>query len=334
MSITQVYLREKKQYVPVTITSRDKPEIDKDIIQRWQSIINLTADIVDIPAGLIMKVTESHMEVFCKSETEGNPYSTHDKEVLGSGLYCETVIGTDGMLEIENALEDEKWKDNPDIALSMIAYLGYPIKWPDNEIFGTICVLDHKAHKFSDKYKKLLLEFKTAIELDLELEMNKERLIYLSEMDMLTNTYNRHKTEGLIENEFKRIKRNNSCLSIGVCDLDRFKYINDTYGHGKGDEVLKAFSQAVRSRIRSTDMFGRWGGDEFVLICPDTDKAGIEQLICKTLPDILHEVRKVAKEVDLSYGCSMSMAGDTSHHQMIKRADDMMYSMKNLHKKE
>jgi hypothetical protein len=87
----------------------------------------------------------------------------------GSGLYCETVFKTRQMLLVPNALEDEKWRNNPDIKLGMISYLGYPILLPQGEVFGTICVLDIKGNTYSETYKKLLLQFKELIEAHLQL---------------------------------------------------------------------------------------------------------------------------------------------------------------------
>lgn len=332
MKQTKVYLREEKKYVDVNITDDQKPIIRGDIIKKWQSIINIIAEIINVQAGLIMRITESHMEVFCASETEGNPYPHDGKDSLGHGLYCETVIGKDSGLEIENALEDEKWKDNPDVSLNMISYLGFPIKWPNNEVFGTICVLDNKEHQFSSKYRELLIELKKAIELDLELLIYEDKLLYLSEMDMLTEIYNRRKTESLIKNEFARVKRNHMLFSVVLFDLNSFKTINDTYGHDKGDMVLNAFAKAVQERIRSTDIIGRWGGDEFVMLCPDTKSEDVRKLIEQIKIDACPKVKKIAKEVSVSYGVSTYEEADTHYNQVIKRADIDMYQMKNMKK--
>ena len=95
---------------------------------------------------------------------------------LGSGLYCETVIGTDTQFTIENALEDELWHDNPEIPLNMISYLGVPLKWPNGEVFGTICVMDSKTRKFHELNKKLLDECKQTLEKDLQMIVRNNQL--------------------------------------------------------------------------------------------------------------------------------------------------------------
>lgn len=328
MRTTDVFLREEKDYARVGITSDDKPEVDEKILKKWQSIINLIANIMNVPSGLIMKITDSHMEVFLKSETENNPYPEDGSDSLGHGLYCETVIGRDRELEVVNALEEEMWKDNPDVSLDMISYLGYPIKWPDQEFFGTICVLDSKSHHYPQLYKDLIKELKSAIELDLELLLNQSNLKYYAEMDFLTGAYNRRKTEMLVEYEFIRSSRNRSVFSLALFDLDRFKYVNDHYGHEVGDQVLATFTKAFKSILRRTDIFGRWGGDEFVLICPDTELEGLETLIRDARDGVLCKIKEIAPEAAFSYGCSAFTNGDLSYETMVKRADSEMYERK------
>jgi GAF domain-containing protein len=137
---------------------------------KWQSVVDIVAELLTVPAGLIMRCQGSEIEVLVASASPGNPYHPGEKELLpGSGLYCETVIKTRRMLLVPNALQDEKWRNNPDIKLGMISYLGYPIFLPQGEIFGTICVLDIKGNAYAETHKKLLLEFKELIEAHLEL---------------------------------------------------------------------------------------------------------------------------------------------------------------------
>jgi PAS domain S-box-containing protein len=142
--------------------------IPQSFLNKWQEIADLIANIIEVPAALIMKVENEFMEVFTTSETENNPYNIGDKENW-HGLYCETVIKTQKKLRVPNALKDKDWDKNPDLKLGMIAYLGFPINFPDNTPFGTLCVLDNKERQFSADNEKLLLQFKKVIELDLAL---------------------------------------------------------------------------------------------------------------------------------------------------------------------
>ncbi|MCF8138906.1 MAG: GAF domain-containing protein [Desulfotignum sp.] len=153
----------------VNITGLEKPKIEDIVVEKWQKIIDLTARIADVPSGLIMQITDTSMQVFLKSSNTANPYQQGASDSLGHGLYCETVIGNNAELLVDNALKHEEWKENPDVKLNMISYFGLPIIWPDQDYFGTICVLDNKENAYNDTFRQLISEFKTSIEKDLEL---------------------------------------------------------------------------------------------------------------------------------------------------------------------
>jgi GAF domain-containing protein len=144
--------------------------VPSELLEKWQKIADIMAEMLGVPAGLIMRCQGNEIEVLVASTSPGNPYHPGEKEPLsGSGLYCETVIKTRRMLLVHDALQYEKWRNNPDIKLGMISYLGYPIFLPRGEVFGTICVLDIKGNTYSDTYKELLLQFKELIEAHLQL---------------------------------------------------------------------------------------------------------------------------------------------------------------------
>ena len=141
-------------------------KIPQSFISKWQNIVDLLAKIIEIPAALIMKVENGFMEVFISSKSENNPYHIGDKEKL-FGLYCETVIKSQKKLKVVNALQNEKWNNNPDIKLGMVSYFGFPLNFPNGEPFGTICVLDRKENSYSEEHEQLILQFKKIVELDL-----------------------------------------------------------------------------------------------------------------------------------------------------------------------
>jgi hypothetical protein len=169
-------------------------EIDEETKEKWQSIIDLMARIIDVPAGLIMQLVGYDISVFISSNTDNNPYKPGEKEHFkDSGLYCETVINTNKSLLVPNALRIEQWKNNPDIKLNMISYLGFPILFPDKQPFGTICVLDNKENKYSGDYVELVKNFRDIIEKDLSLlymnyslgEKNRKLNEYIAEIKTL-----------------------------------------------------------------------------------------------------------------------------------------------------
>lgn len=147
-----------------------KIQVPADIIQDWQKLVNSISNIVDIPAALIMRLEDDHIEVFVSSESKDNPYRMSHKEKLeNSGLYCEEVIRSNQKLLVPDALADEKWKNNPDVKLNMISYLGYPILLPNKQPFGTICVLDSKPNVYSETVETLMMAMCNLVEKNLEI---------------------------------------------------------------------------------------------------------------------------------------------------------------------
>lgn len=157
-------------------------EVDTKVIGQWQVIVNTMAELLHVPAGLIMRINGSDIEVFISSHTPGNPYHPGDKEhLIGSGLYCETVINTQGKLHVPNALADPGWDHNPDIKLGMISYMGFPIILPSGDVFGTICVLDNQENHFTDTYELLVSQFKELIESQLQLVQQNQMLAAMND---------------------------------------------------------------------------------------------------------------------------------------------------------
>lgn len=169
-------------------------EVPTEILENWKKLVDILAELAEIPAALIMRFEAPYIEVFLSSESEGNPYHPGDKETLyGSGLYCERVIKSQDKLLVPNALEDANWKNNPDVKLNMISYLGFPILLPNKMPFGTICVLDNKSNEYSKTTETLMLNFRNLIESHLEMiymnqilgDKNKRLTDYLMELQAL-----------------------------------------------------------------------------------------------------------------------------------------------------
>jgi len=152
-----------------------KPEIPETVLSQWQGITDLMASICQVPAALVMKVHPSEIEVFVTANVEGNPYECGEKAQLNTGLYCEEVMAEKAKLLVPDALKDPKWDHNPDIELGMISYLGYPILWPDGQVFGTLCILDKKRNPYSVDIEALLVRFRETIETSLELICESEQ---------------------------------------------------------------------------------------------------------------------------------------------------------------
>jgi len=142
-------------------------EVPSETVHKWQEIVNIIAEIIHVPSALVMKVEPPNIKVFVSSESNGNPYERNELAPLNTGLYCETVMKTRQSLLVPDALRDVDWKSNPDIKLGMISYLGFPVSWPDGQIFGTICVLDRKENSYSELYRKFVVQCRDVLEADL-----------------------------------------------------------------------------------------------------------------------------------------------------------------------
>ena len=156
-----------------------KPAISQETIGKWQRIVDLIARVADVPASLVMRTHAPHHSVFVTSETEGNPYATGRRFRLNEKLYCYGVLQRDGELTVEDATCDPVWSDNDDMEHGMRFYIGYPLKWPDGSVFGTICVLDTRRNRRALLFREGLQEFARVIEADLELLVEIERRIAL-----------------------------------------------------------------------------------------------------------------------------------------------------------
>jgi two-component system sensor histidine kinase/response regulator len=153
-----------------------KHEVPEEYLGKWQGTIDVLAGIFNVPAGLIMRVLPQEIEVLVSSRTENNPYEPGEIANLETRLYCETVMATRTPVHVPDALDDPEWDTNPDIELGMTSYIGMPLIWPDNSVFGTVCVLGGKQLSSSHNHMQLLSQFKDLIERDFQMLVNNNRL--------------------------------------------------------------------------------------------------------------------------------------------------------------
>ncbi len=170
------------------------------------------------------------------------------------------------------------------------------------------------------------------VHLKKEIEKRKkleEELERLATIDSLTSIYNRYKIDSSLEEQIEIAKRYKRPLSIIFFDIDFFKKINDGYGHKVGDMVLKELSSFVSKTLRKSDIFGRWGGEEFLIILPETSKEEAYKLAEKLRKDIKSHNFKDISKLTCSFGVASVKENDTIE-SIIKRVDDRLYKAKNL----
>jgi len=160
-----------------------------------------------------------------------------------------------------------------------------------------------------------------------QLAAKNRELAHLSEIDVLTQLYNRRKIDQVMQESLDSAQRNDSPLALILLDIDHFKSINDRYGHQMGDEVIQHLAEQLKDNVRGNDTIGRWGGEEFLIICPDltADKA---MKLSERLRAAIATIRPSnGTQVTGSFGITFLQADDTTA-TLLKRADDALYQSK------
>ena len=160
-----------------------------------------------------------------------------------------------------------------------------------------------------------------------KLRRSQAQLAQLVTEDVLTNVLNARAFADRLGQELERNRRYPRPLSLIYLDLDNFKVINDTHGHQTGDAVLRLVADAMRTSVRTADVVGRLGGDEFGVLMPETD-APLADAAAKRLVASLRNVFKGTPSVTASIGVVSCMATDASTDDLLRRADQAMYDAK------
>ena len=158
--------------------------------------------------------------------------------------------------------------------------------------------------------------------------INEKRLTHQATTDPLTGTYNRFKFDNELHFQLEIARNHARNLGLIMFDLDDFKMINDNFGHDIGDEALKVVAELARDAIRKTDMLARWGGEEFMILLPDTQLHVVEK-IAETLRQQIssHPFRENC-QLSASFGVTLSDMAD-SDSDLVKRVDNALYQSKN-----
>ena len=173
--IAKVKVKGETSPVIVPISS-NKPDIPASIEIKWQKIVDLVASIMQVPTGLITRLTTENLEIFIASQTEKNPYQKNDKDKLGIGMFCETVAGKRRQMLVGDINDTDYWRNNPHAVFGMHSYLGVPIQWEDGELFGTFCMLNDETNMFTQNFIDLMSQFKEIIETDLKYLLAQKQL--------------------------------------------------------------------------------------------------------------------------------------------------------------
>lgn len=156
---------------------------------------------------------------------------------------------------------------------------------------------------------------------------NSQELLKLYLTDPLTGVYNRAKFDQELKRWVDYCKRYQEPLSLVILDVDDFKRVNDSYGHLFGDRILQNVSRMIQEAVRSTDVFARWGGDEFALLLPNTNIQSAMELTRRLKNCIAESQFDIIGTVSCSYGL-VFLQNDENEESFLRRADQLLYSAK------
>jgi diguanylate cyclase (GGDEF)-like protein len=147
--------------------------------------------------------------------------------------------------------------------------------------------------------------------------------------DYLTKTSNKRSFETAAKIEIERAQRYNRPFSLVYLDVDKFKFVNDRYGHNTGDTLLRATAQTIQGKIRASDLVARMGGDEFALLLPETQSEAAQIVVKRIQRFLLDLAQRNEWPVTYSFGVATFLRAPESVEEMVKKVDALMYAAKN-----
>jgi diguanylate cyclase (GGDEF)-like protein len=303
-------------------------------LKKWQTTVDLIAKLYESPAAYVIQATSKGYQVVISSSNPTNPYKPNHNFARNEQLFSERVIQTCNQLYVNHATNIKEWQDNPVVKEHRVnSYLGVPIYWPDGSNFGTICVLDFAVTHYNKTYQELLWQFRDLVEADLLLNTQFLQLLELSTKDDLSRLLNRRGFFIQAEKHIRLAQRLGQNVGVMYLDLDNLKSINDKHGHRVGDKAICALAGAVHNVLRESDVAGRIGGDEFVVVMLTID----EQALPKLAGRIRSELKKMCvgeldgMELRVSIGTRLFQVNELSSiDRMVSEVDERMYQDKQL----
>jgi len=294
--------------------------LDTESEERFDRITRLAKRLLNVPIALVSLIDENRQ--WFKSCQGLNV-----KETSRKISFCGHAILEEDLFIIPDATKDERFFDNPLVIdePKIRFYAGYPLKYSyDNSKLGTLCVIDVVARNLNDEEKQALVDLGAMVEQ--ELSSNKT-----ATTDELTKISNRRGFLELAELSFRLHSKLDSEATLVLLDLNRFKYINDNFGHAEGDTALKVFTEIMMSSFRKSDILARLGGDEFVILLNNTGVSDAQFAI----DDFKEVIRLYNMETNNNYDLSFSEGiipldckSGKSIDDYLNDADKLMYQHK------
>ncbi|MFZ5581682.1 MAG: diguanylate cyclase [Pseudomonadota bacterium] len=247
---------------------------------------------------------------------------------------CAAAIRTGKQIIAEHIDDSEQWQDCRDFAsaLGLKTAWSTPIVSPGKEVLGTLSLYFRQGRR-PNRFDKDVIEHacrQAAIAIDRNRAM--DSLHRLATVDTLTGLNNRSRFLDQGEAEITRTRRLGRSVAVLMLDVDHFKRINDTHGHGAGDVALKIVAAIIARELRAIDICGRLGGEEFAVMLPETDGQGAMQAAERLRQAVAQEKVRVAEGVELgitvSIGATILAPQDANIDHLLARADGALYEAK------
>ncbi len=293
--------------------------LDTPAEERFDRLTRLAKRMFNVPMALVSLVDENRQ--WFKS-SQGFAVSETPRDIS----FCGHAIMGEGIFMVPDALSDPRFRDNP-LAVNdphIRFYAGCPLKSLDGSKLGTLCIMDKVARDLSQDD---LVCFKDLAEMA-EREL---AAVQLATLDDLTKISNRRGFIALAQKSLNICYREGLPVSLVFFDLNKFKAINDTFGHGEGDKALIVFAEKMKLSFRDADVFARLGGDEFVVLLSNTSDASAQEIIdrfAQTLTDYNQKAQN-GYEILFSEGIVSPDIGQLEGIEcLLEQADAVMYKNK------
>lgn len=287
--------------------------------ERFDRLTRIANRLFDVPIALVSLVDDERQ--WFKSSV-GLPARETPRDIS----FCGHAILGDDIFVVNDTATDKRFVDNPLVTddPNIKFYAGCPLTSLNGYKLGTMCLIDREPRRFTKQDRAILRDLAAMVEREIELTQ-------LATSDELTGIPNRRGFKVLAEKSLKLCKRKNLPASVVYFDVDKFKHINDDYGHAEGDRTLLIIANNMKSVSRDSDVIARLGGDEFVIMFSDTSKETAEVAI-KRFEKTMEELCKqeaLSYQVRLSHGIvEYDPNVHSSISDLLNEGDKLMYAQK------
>jgi len=287
--------------------------------ERFDRLTRLAKRLFGVPIALVSLIDTSRQ--WFKS-CDGLGVSETSREIS----FCGHAILSDDILLIPDALLDERFSDNPLVVNEphIRFYAGCPLRAPNGSRLGTLCLIDREPRMIDAVELEPLRDLAHMAEQELA-------AVQLATTDELTQLSNRRGFTRLAEHALSLCRRIGTPASLLFLDLDRFKQINDRYGHAEGDYALRSFATLLATTFRDSDVVGRLGGDEFVVLLTNASAQACTEALARLQEavDVYNAACERGYELEFSAG---QLPYDPMRHasidSLLQEADVLMYACK------